>query len=255
MPERRGPRSLAPPRSLDQLDPAWLQAVLATGPVALLAADTIGTGQMSESHRLALGYEDRERAGPASVVLKVAASDPTSRGTGVGLGIYEREVRFYQELAPRIGGPLAHCWFADYDAGEGWFTLLLEDVAPAAQGDQIAGASVAQARLALRELARLHAPVLEDAALAASEWLNRPSPLNQPFVAQLLAGLLERYGEHVAPEHSSLCERFVARLDTWLNARHPPQGLVHGDYRLDNLLFGEASCARPLTVLDWQTVG
>src|SRR5437899_9294206 len=147
MPERRGPRSLAPPRSLDQLDPAWFQTVLATGPVALLAADTIGTGQMSESHRLALRYEDRERAGPASVVLKLAASNPTSRGTGVGLGIYEREVRFYRELAPRVGGPLAACPLALYDQREGWFTLLLEDVGPAYQGDQIAGCTVEQARL------------------------------------------------------------------------------------------------------------
>ena len=31
-------------------------------------------------------------------------------------------------------------------------------------------------------------------------------------------------------------------------------GLVHGDYRLDNMLFGEADADRPLTVVDWQTV-
>src|SRR5207244_10909037 len=101
MPDRRGPSSLTPPRSVDQLDPAWLQAVLATGPVALLAADTIGTGQMSESHRLALGYEDRERAGPASVVLKLAASDPHSSDTGVGLGLHGREQRVSQDTPAR----------------------------------------------------------------------------------------------------------------------------------------------------------
>ena len=32
---------------------------------------------------------------------------------------------------------------------DGWFTLLLEDIAPAIQGDQIAGCTVAQARLAM----------------------------------------------------------------------------------------------------------
>ena len=31
-------------------------------------------------------------------------------------------------------------------------------------------------------------------------------------------------------------------------------GLVHGDYRLDNMLFGESGADRPLTVVDWQTV-
>ena len=32
------------------------------------------------------------------------------------------------------------------------------------------------------------------------------------------------------------------------------KGLVHGDYRLDNMLFGEPGADRPLTVVDWQTV-
>ncbi len=32
------------------------------------------------------------------------------------------------------------------------------------------------------------------------------------------------------------------------------QGLIHGDYRLDNMLFGQPGADRPLTVVDWQTV-
>ena len=32
------------------------------------------------------------------------------------------------------------------------------------------------------------------------------------------------------------------------------QGLVHGDYRLDNMLFGLEGADRALTVVDWQTV-
>jgi len=37
---------------------------------------------------------------------------------------------------------------------------------------------------------------------------------------------------------------------------HTPAALtpVHGDYRLDNMLFGTAEGGRPLTVVDWQTV-
>ena len=138
---------------------------------------------------------------------------------------------------------------------EGWFTLLLEESRDAEPGDQIVGCSAAQARLAIGALARLHAPVLGDEALAGSDWLNRPSPINQALVAQLLPGFLERYGERVAPEHRALCERFVERLDAWLADRRGPQGLVHGDFRLDNLLFGPPGSAEPLTVVDWQTVG
>jgi Phosphotransferase enzyme family len=242
-------------RTVVDLDPAWLAGVLGTGAIASFEVQEIGTGQMSESHRISVTYEGPEPTGPATTVIKLAASDPTSRATGVGLGIYAREVRFYRELAPRIGGPLPACALALYDQTEGWFTLVLEDVAPASPGDQIAGCSVEQARLAMRELAALHAPVFGDRALAASDWLGQPAPVNQALVSQLLPGFLERYGERIDPEHRALCERFLASLDAWLADRRPPLGLVHGDFRLDNLLFGEPGSPRPLTVVDWQTVG
>jgi Ecdysteroid kinase-like family len=242
-------------RTVEDLDARWVETALGCGTIESLASEQIGTGQMSESHRISIGYADAGRAGPATAVLKIASADPSSRATGVNLGIYEREVLFYRELAPRIGGPLATCHVASHDAAEGWFTLLLEDAAPASTGDQIAGCGPEQARLALRELARLHAPVLEDSALEASGWLNRPSPVTQALVEQLLPGFLERYGERMAPEHRALCERFVPRIDAWLAERRPPLGLVHGDFRLDNLLFGEPGSPRPLTVVDWQTVG
>ncbi|HTZ88198.1 MAG TPA: phosphotransferase [Solirubrobacteraceae bacterium] len=243
-------------RSIDELDAAWLQDALGSGPIDSFVTEPIGTGQMSESHRVSLTYADPATvAAPTSVVLKLAAQDTASRATGVGLGIYAREVRFYDELGPRIGGPLPSCSAALFDESEGWFTLLLEDAADARPGDQIAGCSVAEAHLAMRALARLHAPVLGDHALAGTDWLNRPSPINQALVAQLLPGFLDRYDEHVSDEHRALCERFVARLDAWLADRRDPQGLVHGDFRLDNLLFGAPGAAKPLVVVDWQTVG
>jgi thiamine kinase-like enzyme len=241
-------------RSCEDLDPAWLAQALGSGSVASFTSEKIGTGQMSESHRVTLTYEDSEDGGPETIIIKLAASNPTSRATGIGLGIYEREIRFYRELAPRIGGPLAPCAFARFDEGGGWFTLVLEDAAPAVTGDQIAGCTVEQARLAMRELARLHAPVFADRELSASDWLNRPSPVNQALVSQLLPGFLERYGDAVSAEHRALCERFVASLDAWLAERPGPLGLVHGDFRLDNLLFGEPGSRRALTVVDWQTV-
>ena len=130
------------------------------------------------------------------MVLKTASTDEGSRATGVGLGIYEREVRFYRELAPRIGGPLADCHFAAI-TGDGSFTIVLEDLAPATQGDQIAGCTIEQARLAMRSLARLHAPVFADPQLGATPWLNQGTVLTQALVAQLLDGFVERHGERV----------------------------------------------------------
>jgi hypothetical protein len=241
-------------RRPEDLSAAWLTSVLGAGAVASFTVEPIGTGQMSDSFRVGLSYADGRDAGPGSVVLKVASSDETSRSTGVGLGAYEREIRFYREVAPSVEGPIATCHHATYDSDNGWFTLLLEDAAPAEQGDQIAGCDPGQAALALTELAKIHASTWEDERLEAKPWLNQPNLLNQELVAQLLPGFLERYAERLAPEHREVCERFVAGLDGWLAARPRPFAIQHADYRLDNLLFGLSGSPKPLTVVDWQTV-
>ncbi len=226
----------------------WLAAAIDRAGVDVRSVEPIGTGQMSQSHRVSFVERDGTEA---TVVVKLASEDPRSRATGVGMGAYEREISFYRHLAHRIGGPLPAFHLAEYDPAEGWFTLVLEDIAGARQGDQVAGCSVEQARLALRALARVHAPVLGDLALGAADWLNRPSPLDQALLTGLLPSFLAHYGERVTPAHAEVCERFVASIDGWARDRRPPLGLVHGDYRLDNLLFAEDAC----TVVDWQTVG
>ncbi|OBJ49336.1 phosphotransferase [Mycobacterium sp. 1423905.2] len=233
----------------------WLTATLGAGTVSGFTTERIGTGQMSECYRVALTYSDG--SGPESVVLKVAASDPMSRQTGLTLGLYEREVRFYHDIAPRLGGAIAPCYHAAVDLTTGVFDLLLGDAAPAVVGDEIAGATGEQAHLAVVELARLHGPLLADAAAAAAEWLNRDSPLSQAIVTTLYAGFIDRYGNRIAPRHRTVCDQLIAAFDGYLAQEAAPdrvRGLVHGDYRLDNLLFGTPEADRSLTVVDWQTV-
>ncbi|KUI38395.1 phosphotransferase [Mycobacterium sp. IS-1496] len=235
----------------------WLTTVLGAGAVTGFGFERIGTGQMSECYRVSLAYADTATAGPESVVLKVAATDPNSRQTGLALGLYEREVRFYTDIAPGLPGPVAPCYHAAYNGETGAFDLLLGDAAPAVVGDEIRGATVEQAALALAELGRVHGPLLGDAALADADWLNRESPMNQALIGQLWAGFADRYGDAIAPEHRAVCERLVAVFDAYLDAEGAPErphGLIHGDYRLDNMLFGQPGADRPLTVVDWQTV-
>src|SRR5258707_2332287 len=101
-----GPHGAAgAPRDPADLTAPWIATAFGTDTVADFSTERIGTGQLSESHRVALRYAAPEPAAPASVVLKVAAADERSRQTGVALGLYEREVRFYAELAPLLGGP------------------------------------------------------------------------------------------------------------------------------------------------------
>jgi hypothetical protein len=242
------------------LTASWLAAAIGAGVVADFAVERIGTGQMSECYRIRLSYADAgcpPVQGPESVVLKVAATDPVSRQTGLALGLYEREVRFYGDIAPQLGGPIAPCYHAAIDTATGAFDLLLGDAGPAVVGDEIAGATTEQAALAVVELGRLHGPLLGDTSLAEATWLNREAPLNQAMITQLYGGFVERYGDQIGAEHRMVCEHLVATFDGYLAQEAEPgriRGLVHGDYRLDNMLFGTADAERALTVVDWQTV-
>ncbi len=241
----------------DDLTASWLTGAIGAGTVTGFTVERIGTGQMSECYRIGLTYADTGRTsspGPGSVVLKVAASDPTSRQTGLALGLYEREVRFYRDIAPRLGGPIAPCYHAGIDTTTGAFDLLLGDAGPAAVGDELAGATVEQAHLGVAELARLQGPLLADSALSEVPWLNREAPISQSMLAALYAGFTDRYGAQIAPAHRMVCERLVAAFDGYHAVDDQAQGLMHGDYRLDNLLFGAAGADRALTVVDWQTV-
>ena len=239
----------------DDLTADWLTEVLGAGRVASFTVDRIGTGQMSECYRVGLTYAEGE--GPASVVLKVAASDPVSRQTGQALGLYEREVRFYADVAPRLDGPIAHCYHASYQPETGMFTLLLDDAAPAEVGDEIRGATIEDAKLALTQLGRLHAPLMGSEILSEVPWLNRETPMNQAMITGLFHGFVDRYGAGITPEQRLVCQRLVDSFDLYLTGESAPErvkGLVHGDYRLDNMLFGRPGSLRDLTAVDWQTV-
>jgi hypothetical protein len=189
------------------------------------------------------------------VVGKFASADDQSRGTGLALRAYEIEVRFYREVAARIGARVPAVYLATVEPETGWFTLVMEDITGAVQGDQIAACSPGTAAAVLDEMAGLHAPCWEAPQLECLEWLNRNTPESDGFLAallpSLLPGFLERYADTLAPDHQRVCRLFVEHLPAYLGLRGGPRTVSHGDFRLDNLLF-QPDEPRPV-VVDWQT--
>ncbi len=235
----------------------WLTSALGT-PVTDFAFERIGTGQMSECYRVELTYAAGD-AGPSSVVLKVAATDPVSRQTGLALGLYEREVRFYTDIAPNLGGgPVAAVLFAPAS-----IPIPARSTSCSVTPRPPSSATNSVARQSNRPCWRWPSwpgcmrPRSATQSMAQADWLNREAPMNQALIAALYAGFVDRYSDQIAPEHRAVCERLVGGFDAYLAAEGAGDrimGLVHGDYRLDNMLFGQPGADRPLTVVDWQTV-
>ncbi len=248
---------LTVPRGIGDLTSEWLAAALAESAdgaqVTDLVAIPIASGRVSDSVRLVPTW-DRPTAAPASVVAKVPSSDEVSRLIGFATGTYELEAAFYTDLAATVGVSRPTCYFAHYSRPQAGYVVLLEDMLPAGPGDPMAGCSPPEAAAVMPELAALHSPRWGDPALLDLTWLEQPASESVRARAELVPGLfggfVDRYGSRLDGEVVRLCEQVMGRLDRYLADRPGPWTLLHGDLRLDNLLFG-----RPrVTVVDWHTV-
>ena len=244
-----------PLEQIEEISPEWMTAALGGEHVVReLQYGPVGTGQMADSFRVHLQGDE---AIPASVIVKMQAMDELAREAGAG-SAYRSEVGFYAELANTVSIRTPSCYCVVGPDERAQFTLVLEDLAPAQQGDQITGCTTDHARDAVLNLAGLHGPRWCDPALLAIPWLRRVGPEEATFFRAILKERTEIFVEHyrgrIPAEDIEVLQEFAPRSDVWLMARAERFALVHGDYRLDNLLFGESSAGVPVAAVDWQTL-
>ena len=246
----------------DDLTTTWLttaldgSGVLAGSAVRDFSVEPVGTGQMGDSYRLRLELDPPPAAGPPTLVGKFTAHEEQSRTTGISMRTAEVEVRFYQQIAPTLPARTPRCFYGDVDPATARFVLLLEDLAPRTQGDQVAGCSTDEAAAALEELAKVHAPCWGDATLEELEWLNRRDEASLDTLASIFpflwAGFVDRYGDRLHEPVRRVGDAFFPRIRAYLKRQSGPRTVQHADYRVDNLLFGDPG--DPVAIVDWQTV-
>ncbi len=245
------------------LTPEWLTAALRSSglevEVRSLRREPVGTGQMAHNERIHLEYADPPEAGrspsaPATIVGKFPSPSQESREAGAR-GTYRAETIFYTTLASSLPIRTPACFYGGLSEDQTTFTLLLEDLAPARQGDQIAGASDPEIEAAVRNLAGLHAPLQGDPRLDSFDWTLQTS--DDEFALYIEMGtpvFLERYRERLSDEDAETLRRFAAGIRNWRKRAPTVKTLVHGDYRLDNLMFDSAEGGIRVAAVDWQTL-
>ena len=247
--------------SPDQLDKDWLTEMLRSAEVVAgdqsisdFSYQEVGFGQMSNSYRLFLEYAGNER-NPETVVVKLPSDDQGSRAAGQGMQIYRVEANFYKEFAANLPIRTPRCYFAEIAENDVDFVLLLEDLAPARQGDQLLGCTVEQARLAVQEVAKLHIPHLNDPEIESRDWLNRDNGMLDPtlFLPAIYPEFRNRYEGKIEASILEMGARFMTKLSNYY-VKPRPYTLVHTDYRLDNMLFGVPEGGPDIAVVDWQTL-
>ncbi len=216
-----------------------------------------GVGTTTDIHRLRLGYAPGADQGPGTLVAKLHSSIPEVRAVARGWGTYLREAQFYRDIAATIAMRTPKAYVAECDPQTYDFVLVMEDLAPAANGNQVAGLSLDQARRALEEIAALHAG-----------WWNRPELADlggaiQPFGEGAWIGTGARHAaawpafepfvaERASPELVRIGERMAAAIEPMMvDMARGARSLCHGDFRADNLMFAPGGGAALVTI-DWQ---
>ena len=284
------------PTSLTDFRPDWLTQALRSGGVIdgvtrVVSCDAVvlGTGEgfAGDLARITVSYADGD--GPSTMVAKIPTSIDDNRNGSELLGVYEREIRMYQEILPTIGAPVPRLYYADVDPNPDWekqlegikklerlplwilrviawilqrfvkakpraSVLILEDLAPAEIGDQVAGASLDRVGRVLEVSARFHAATWGERLPDPTPWMVSGGIAPKLFQASFLATcrkFLRGEGRNVSSHMKALLGRL--RRDGVERGRkmhsEVPQCLLHGDLRLDNMFF-DGDDLRAL--IDWQ---
>jgi hypothetical protein len=222
-------------------------------------------------------------------VAKLPSSISANRALGEGLMAYEREIIVYRDLAGSMGIPMPEYLHSDLDKhpapwineavrwlmdhlpvrGVAWmidrllkmpesamrrFLLIMEDIDDARPADQFDGGTLDDAYPALVLLAKFHAHHWMNEALLDEQpliWgLNRTPKVFKATYRNNRDDFIERFGDVFDPkvlaEMDRVQDEVVAMVDQLVE---PPWTILHGDYRLDNILFRDRG---DIVVLDYQ---
>ena len=249
------------PRRFEDITPAWLTSmfresgVFRASTVQAIAVEPIGVGVgfLGQLARLRLTYDRPEPAQPATVIAKLPTLDPGGRGICQLFQFYEREIRFYGDVGREMPVRVPRCYASAMDVAADDYILLLEDLHPLPMGDDAAGCSAAEAEVAIRSIARMHAAFWESPALERLAWMPTvDAPVHQfaeGAYQQSLVPYLNAFGDHLSPKIRTVTENLSTHI---IELQHAgggfPRTLLHGDFRLDNLFFDATS----VTFIDWQ---
>ena len=254
------------PSAPDLVTPEWLTSVLRDAgtldkaSVTSLNTELVGEGVgfVGQIARIKPEYDRAESRAPDTLIGKFPAADEAIREVAAMYGIYRCEVNFYREISSAITLRTPRCYFNAMNDSATEFVLLLEDLSTTGRlGDQVTGCTLNEARLALAELATLHASWWQRDGLDRMSWLPLLTELGKISATEAYPQnwklCLDQYGHLLSPEiHDaapSLSERLMALMNRF---EEVPHTIVHGDYRLDNLFFANPGSDYELAVIDWQ---
>ena len=234
------------------IDADWMQRALAAGGasdgpalgkvvVEDLGSATNAFGRLLRCH---LTTEGGLAADPATVIVKLPTVNRRAFRFAKWMSMHERECLYYRRVAQHAHIRSPALLYGDFDAATHRFVLVLEDLRDLEVPAQAAGVSAGRARLAVREIAKLHGQfwgaVDHPALSGCSDGLGAKfRRFMQVAYLLCLPVVLERFGNSFSPETRRVAEALGPRITAhFASVAAGPRTLVHGDYRGENMFFG-----------------
>jgi hypothetical protein len=247
--------------SLDQITPEWMQAVfqhagVAVPRISLTGSVPIGHGNLSVTGRTAITYNANAEQAVHSVICKITTDIAAAAGIAAMQDVYRREAAVYAFFGSHPPFATPRCYWSNAGAEGQTLNLVLEDLSNATRpGDQVAGCSQSDALAVGAELSKLHAAYWDDPELASASWLlDRKQGAKQAADVQLEAAAVfrERFENRVADSYLDAIDHFARQAEQDILRLPEGKALIHGEPRVDNVLFEDLPGGPRAWLIDWQ---
>jgi hypothetical protein len=220
-------------------------------------AERVGKGTSTQVWRIHIGYNVAGSGGaPPTLIVKLPSTERPDTVTEGDLIGYTREGEAYRFLGDHPPMRIPRCYHAAHEDVR--FDLVIEDLGEDARpGDQIAGCSTADAALVVRELAGLHAAYWRSDKLDALEWPMRMQTIGgviAPFYAAGIEVLRRGPGTLWDARMFDVIEAVAPLVGPWLQSE-PATTLIHGEPRVDNVMFEDDAGRACLIDLAGMSIG
>ncbi len=218
----------------EQITESWLTAVLVQAD--LLQDDQVlddftveslsgaGRGFLSSVVRVHLDYAGERGAAPSSLIVKFPAANDVRFELGASFNAYEREMRFYRDVASSTSIRAPRCFHAAAGEVSGSALIVLEDARDWTPADQVLGITPSQVETAIDMIAGLHARWWESPDLETLDWVPKTVWDHASLFEASWPGFLDHHRHWLSSESLRLGDRFAASGQAMKLAVERPPG-------------------------------
>ncbi len=257
------PDDLPPPQllnSVDQITKDWIQQALQHGGIdapklSMVANKPIGAGSLSNTVQTRVTYNADARDFPRTVICKFHPASEVPAQIAKRLGASTREVQAARTLAKHSYAYTPKVIWANCSESGEQMNLVMEDLSHFKLGDQVEGCSIEQAEAVTDAFIALHGLHWNDQQLGQQEWL-----LHRDKNAEGLGGSYkrgcedfhQRFTGRLSEEDFSMIDALVPLITDAGRFQSKYRCLVHGEPRVDNIIFDMTADKPKAYLIDWQ---